>query len=81
MSKLRVTFNTDAIKTTHTAHGNHWVKATVQSWDGSVQVCLDEHGNVEVRVEQGSTATPGHLIMATTIAGLLERARIDHVEH
>jgi hypothetical protein len=80
MSKLYVTVNTDAIKTTHTARGHHWAKATVQSWDGSVQVCLDEQGNVEIRVEKGSTAIPGHLIMATTMDSLLLRARIEHVE-
>ena len=72
MSKLYVTVNTDALKTTHNARGHHWAKATVRSWDGSIQLSMDEQGNVEIRAEQGSTATPGILVLTTTLADLLE---------
>ena len=70
----------DAIKTAHTARGHHWVKATLQSFDGSVQLTLDENGNVEMFAEEGSTAIPSHLVMRATLASLLDRARIEHVE-
>ena len=75
MSKLYTTVRTDAIKTAHTARGHHWVKATLQSFDGSVQLTLDENGNVEMFAEEGSTAIPSHLVMRATLASLLDRAR------
>lgn len=71
MAKLYVTANTDAIKTLRTARGHHWAKATVQSYEGSVQVTLDEAGNVELFVEQGSTAIPSYCILRTTLKELL----------
>jgi len=71
MSKLYTTVRTDATKTAHTARGHHWVKATLQSWNGSVQLTLDENGNVAIYAENGSTSIPSHLVLATTLADLL----------
>lgn len=71
MSKLYLTATSDAVKTARTARGHHWVKTACQSWDGSISLLLDEHGNAEIRVEEGSTSTPGHLILAATIQDLL----------
>ena len=70
MSKLYVTVRTDRTSKTATAH--HWAKATLQSWDGSVQITLDEQGNVEVSVESGSTPTPGYLIRRWKLDDLLK---------
>jgi hypothetical protein len=74
MSKLYLTATTDAIKTARTARAHHWAKATLQSWNGSIQLVLDEHGNVELYVEKGSTAIPGHRVLSTTLKALLLEA-------
>ena len=75
MSKLYVTVNTDAIKTTHTARGHHWAKATVRSWDHSFQISMREDGMVEIWMGEGSTAEPAHLLctIPTADAGRLLR--------
>jgi len=72
MSKLYLTANSDSIKTLRTARGHHWVKCALQSWEGSIGVSLDEHGNVEIRFEKGSTNAPGHPVLFTTLGKLLE---------
>ena len=72
MSKLYLTANSDAIKTFRTARGHHWVKCSLQSWEGSIGVSLDEHGNVEIWVGSGSTSDPRErLIGSATIQDLL----------
>ena len=71
MSKLYLTANSDSIKTLRTARGHHWVKCSLQSWEGSIGVSLDEAGNVEIRVERRSTAIPGRLIYVGRLAGLI----------
>jgi hypothetical protein len=73
MSKLDVTVRTDVLKNTHTARAHHWAKATLQSWDGSVQLTLDEKGNVELFAEEGSTASPSRLVGVWTLAELLAK--------
>lgn len=72
MSKLYLTANSDAIRVSRTARGHHWVKCSLQSWDGSIGVSLDENGNVEIRVEEGSTANPGRLLWAGSMKQLVE---------
>ena len=64
MSKLYMTANTDAIKTLRTARGYHWAKAAVQSWEGSLQVTLDEDGNAEIRLANTSDPNPSHVLWA-----------------
>jgi hypothetical protein len=75
MSKLYLTATTDAIKTARTARAHHWARATLQSWEGSVQIVMDEHGNVDLYVEDGSTATPGHLLYSWSLADLLAQVK------
>jgi hypothetical protein len=74
MSKLYVTANTDAIKTLRTARGHHWAKATVQSWEGSLQVTLDADGNAEVRLSNTSDANPSHVLWSGKMSELTSKA-------
>ena len=73
MSKLYVTANTDAIRTLRTARGHHWVKAAVQSWSGSVQVAMDEHGNISIYACPTSSANPPDLLWSGTLMELYDR--------
>ena len=60
MSAFYLTGNTDSIKTLRTARGHHWVKATAQSWEGSVQVRMyksAETGKIMVAVTAGNGST------------------------
>ena len=77
MSALYLTADSDAIRTIRTARGHKWIRAAVQSWQGSVSVGLtiDAEGvvHVEVRCEEGSKARPHHLVLSSTMADLLRR--------
>lgn len=76
MSKFYGTLNTDAGKHVVTKTGHHWVKATAQSWDGSVSVELEGHATLgvlfELRVERGSTPRPDTVVLRLTLAQLLD---------
>ena len=71
MSKLYVTANSDAVKTSKHARGHHWVKATAQSWKGSLQVTMDENENVEIRLADTSTTECAHLLLACKLDDLV----------
>ena len=71
MSALYLTAKSDAIRTLRTARGHHWVKATLQSWDGSIGITLSRDGVVEILCGEGSTADPHRILWTGQLMDLL----------
>jgi hypothetical protein len=56
-----------------TKTGSSWVRATAQSWDGSVSVRLEQVGLetvVEVRISHNSTSSPDALLFKASLTDL-----------
>ena len=74
MSKFYTTTRTDAIKTKHTARGHHWIKASVQSFEGSIRVEMSEIDGepyVEIYAVEGSATDGGRRILSGPLKALL----------
>lgn len=74
MSKFYGTLTSDKGSTTRAGH--HWIKATAQSWEGSVCVSLFKGATsgellVEIEVGEGSTSCPSKSIWRKPLKELL----------
>ena len=73
MSKYYGTLSSD--KGDSTRAGHRYMRATAQSWEGSVGVRLSENENGEMEVDitasSGSVAYPHHMVLACKLSDLL----------
>lgn len=60
-------------KSTRTA--NLIIEATARSYEGSISVSLNASGTVQIKVAEGSVASPTGLILYTTLEELLNLSK------